>query len=547
MLRLLAVTCCLAASAIAPAPAAAFVAPGRVLLPTTQGAVSNVDAGGAGPAVVLPDGGVVMVTFDTAFKAVTTVALGPDGAPNPAYGSGGTATVSRPAGFSPQQLLRRPDGRLVLVGSRPAANRYQLPRTTLIGLTASGALDASFGAGAIAALELQAGTAALAPDGTLVMTGSAGEISPAIATNPNAPATIRWVVLRLTAGGTIDPAFGVRVIPGPEGINTGGRAVVVRPSGQIVVLGTHGATTQLAGLTAAGTPDPSFNGGVPVTVADAGPELLLRSTGAIEVAGRSQLARYTTAGTLDPAFGAGGIVAFSGFNPSYLPPSMLPAPDGGTLLHGQTRFEPTSTGLPRLHVQRITPWGSTGVGIGIAPHFGGGHAGSPGRTTGSIEQNSFRGTLLRRPDGSYLAVGSVSVVAYSGEGSGRSAGFAAIAEYSPLLAPGGYGGPQQLPRTSVRLPRQRARLDYERRRVLAHVTTNGPGLVLVRIRDAQLRTLAQVVAPAFTAGTTTVRVPLTRTGRSVLRRGGGLRVTARATFRDVLTAHTTRLITGRLR
>jgi citrate lyase beta subunit len=96
--------------------------------------------------------------------------------------------------------------------------------------------------------------------------------------------------------------------------------------------------------------------------------------------------------------------------------------------------------------------------------------------------------------------------------------------------------------------RQHARADYERRRVLAHVTTNGPGLVLVRIRDAHTeRGIAQIVAPAFTAGTTTVRIPLTRTGRRVLRRGHSLRVTAGVAFRDVLTAHANGVITGRLR
>src|SRR5204863_8821645 len=131
----------------------------------------------------------------------------------------------------------------------------------------------------------QGGAAALAPDGSFVATGGAGEISHAIEHNPNAPATFKWLVLRLTAAGAVDPTFGAPVIPGPEGsINTGGRAVVVRPSGQIVVLGTHGAATQLAGLTAAGTPDPSFNGGAPFTVADPGFDLLLRSGGAIEVA-----------------------------------------------------------------------------------------------------------------------------------------------------------------------------------------------------------------------------------------------------------------------
>ena len=50
------------------------------------------------------------------------------GSPNPAYGNGGTSRVTRPAGFSPAQILRQPDGRLVVVGARAPASRYQLPR-----------------------------------------------------------------------------------------------------------------------------------------------------------------------------------------------------------------------------------------------------------------------------------------------------------------------------------------------------------------------------------------------------------------------------------
>jgi uncharacterized delta-60 repeat protein len=539
----------LAVAAAPAAPAAAAVAPGRVLFATTQAPVSNVDAGGAGPAVALPDGGVVMVTYDRTLPAITTVALRPDGSPNPAYGSGGTSRVTRPAGFSPQQILRQPDGRLVIVGERAAATKYQLPRLTLVRLMPNGALDPSFGAGGIAALELQGSAAALAPDGSFVVTGSVGEISPAIEHDPYAPATFRWVVLRLTAAGTIDPAFGAPVIPGAESLNTGGRAVVVRPSGQIVVLGTHAMATQLAGLTAAGSPDLSFNGGAPITLGDPGNELLMHAGGAIDVAGNSHVVRFTAAGTLDASFGAGGVATFGGFNPSYGPPSMLAAPDGGTLLCGQTLFEAARAGLPRLHVLRITPAGTPGAATGLEPRFGGGYASSPhSPTVGTPEQNGFRGALLARPDGSYLAVGETSVVAYSGEGTGRSAGFAAIAAYSPLLAPDdSYGGPQQAARATVSLPRQRARSDYDLRRVLVHVRTNGPGLVLLRIRDGHRRVLAQTVAAAFTAGPATLRAALTKTGRSVLRRGRSLRVIAGVDFRDVLTARSNDAITARLR
>ena len=542
----------LATLTVAVVPAAAAVAPGRVAFSVaTQVPERNVDAAGAGPAVALPDGRVAMVAY-TPGAGLTLVQLRTDGSLDPAFGSAGVARVAVPgARFSASQLLRQPDGRLLVVGTDAIPdNRFELTRFVLIRLTAAGALDPSFGAGGVAPLDLQSSCggcspAALTPDGSIVITGNTGQTSPTIVSDPNAGSTFQWVVRRLTASGATDPAFGTVPVAGPAGAATGGYSTVVRPSGAIVVLGIRDRRPTLAGLTAAGAPDPAFNGGAPATVpVDAPFEVLLRHGGAIDVAGRDRLVRFTPSGAVDATYGRGGTVALSGFNRSYGPPAMLATPDGGTILYGQRTFEPTPAAQPRLVAQRVTRSGTLGATGTLTPAFGGGIA---SRRAG-VELNSFRGGLVPRADGSYLLVGGLSVVRYTGEGEGFSAGYVAAAAYTPLLEPDTtFGGPQRPAQANVSVPRQRARSAGELRRVLVRVTTSGAGLVQLRVRDGRRRILAQDVAAIYAAGTTTVRIPLTSTGRRILRRGRSIRVQVGRDFRDILTARDRGVISGRLR
>ena len=545
---------CIAALTVAAAPAAAAVAPGRVAFSVaTQVPERNVDAGGAGPAVALPDGGVVMIAHGPGAD-LTLVQLRADGSLDPSFGSGGVARVALPGSdrYNPAQLLRRADGRLLVVGTGfAAASRFELPRFVLVGLTAAGGLDPSFGAGGIGPLDLQSSCgggctpAALAPDGSIVITGNTGQLSPAIATDPTAGSDLQWVVRRLTASGATDPAFGTVPVSGPAGVSTAGYSTVVRPSGAIVVLGIRARQPQLAGLTASGAPDPSFNGGAlaPVPV-DAPFGILLRADDAIDVAGRDGLVRFTPSGTIGASYGTGGFVSFGGFNRSYGPPAMLATPDGGTILYGLRQFEPTPAAQPRLQLQRVTRSGTLGAAGTLSPAFGGGIA----SRRGGVEQNAFRAGLVPRADGSYLAVGGLSVVRYTGEGEGFSAGYVAAAAYTPLLEPDtSFGGPQPPARARVLLPRQRARSAAELRRVLVRVRTSGAGLVQLRVRDGRGRILAQDVAAIYAAGTTTVRIPLTTTGRRILRRGRSIGVRIGRDFRDVLTARDRGVTSGRLR
>lgn len=553
MLRRLGLAC-VAVLLVAAAPVAAAVAPGRVAFSVaTQVPERNVDAGGAGPAVPLPGGGVVMIAYGPGAD-LTLVQLRGDGSLDPAFGSGGVARIALPGRerYNPAQLLRRPDGRLLVVGTGfAAAATFELPRFVLVGLTAAGGLDAGFAAGGIAALDLQSSCgggcapAALAPDGAVVITGQTGRFSPTIVTDPTAGSSMQWVVRRLTAGGAPDASFGNALVSGPPGVSTSGYATVVRPSGAIVVLGIRDRRPHLAGLTATGAPDPSFNGGRLAPVPVDGPfQMLLRSGGAIDVAGEGRLVRFTPAGAVDATHGTGGVVAFGDFNRSYGAPTVLATPDGGTIVYGLRRFEPTPAAQPRLQLQRVTRGGTLGAAGTLTPAFGGGVA---NRRAG-VEHNAFRGGLVARADGSYLALGGLSVVRYTGEGEGFSAGYVAAAAYTPLLEPDTtFGGPQLPAQARVRVPRQRARSAAELRRVLARVTTSGAGLLNLRVRDGRGRILAHDVIAIYAAGTTTVRIPLTTTGRRILRRGRSIRVRIGRDFRDILTARDRGVITAGLR
>ena len=264
--------------------------------------------------------------------------------------------------------------------------------------------------------------------------------------------------------------------------------------------------------------------------------------------GLGRLSRFTPAGAVDTSFGPGGAIGLAALGPCNTLPSMLATVDGGTIVQCTPAVQATRPGQTRLSVAEISPGGESGVITGLEPAFGGGLASGRSRTTGQLEQNSFFGSLLARPDGSYLAVGSLNVVRYTGEGEGFSAGFAALAAYTPQLVPDpAFGSRPEAARARVRVLRQRAASDLELGRVLVRVTASGPGLVTLRIRDGRDRILAQNVAPVYAAGAANVRIPLTATGRRLLRRGGSIRVRAGHDFRDLYTERDRGAVSGRLR
>lgn len=533
----------IALSALPAAAAHAAQAPGRVVLPPAFGAPeSNVDASGAGPAVGLPDGGVLLAAGRRGTVVLTR--LRRDGAPEPSFGLGGTARLRVPGdAFSLGQLLRRPDGRLLLVGTTPPASKYEMSRLAVVGLTSQGALDPGFGQGGVARPAANAaggnGTAALQGDGALVLTGGIGRVSPEIETNPNAGADFRWVVARLTPAGTPDAGFGdggVASVPVPGGSNTGGFAVGVTATGRLLTLGRSLGRTLVTALTSTGAPDPGYGGGSQVPVpTDSAFGMLVDPTGRVDVVSTDRVLRLNPAGALDATFGEGGTATYPAL-PGNFSPQVLPTADGGLLVASVTGFDPRPVSQPALRVLRISPGGARGATKDVNPGFGGG-LGSFVRLRAGLEQDGFfPGTLLRRADGSFLLTGGVKIARYTGEGTGFSTGLPAVAALTPALEPDrAFGGPQVPARFAVAVPAQRARSAAGLRRILVRVTASGPGLALLRVRDGRRRVLAQALEPIHAAGRTTVRIGLTKAGRSVLRRGRPVRIRVGHAFRDVLT------------
>lgn len=106
-------------------------------------------------------------------------------------------------------------------------------------MTANGALDASFGSGGFTALDVER-HAASSPVTSPHLTGAKGQISPDANFGEGfGSSKPGWVVRRLTPDGIVDPVFGLVTIPGVADAFTDGSAAVVRPTGQIVVLGVR--------------------------------------------------------------------------------------------------------------------------------------------------------------------------------------------------------------------------------------------------------------------------------------------------------------------
>ena len=240
------------------APAAAAVAPGRVTFPTapSAGHVGNASLE-LSAGVALPGGGVVLAGRDGA-GAIVLAQLRPDGSLDPAFGAAGIAHVVPPTSGPSTlarnlQVLRERDGRLLVVATATRSAANENDQLVVVGVSADGTLDATFGSGGVAAPGvqsscLQCSPAALAPDGSIVLTGDTGQIPPGIAQHPGVVVDFHWVVARLTPTGRLDPRFGAQgivTLPGTSGV---GYASASLPGGAVAVLGATSEARSSRGL-----------------------------------------------------------------------------------------------------------------------------------------------------------------------------------------------------------------------------------------------------------------------------------------------------------
>ncbi|HEY5196562.1 MAG TPA: hypothetical protein VIJ51_06000 [Solirubrobacteraceae bacterium] len=562
-LSLVVVTLCGSSASTAAASAAGpgvALAPGRVVFSVNGGGVAdNVNGGGATIGVALPNGGAVLVgdaigPGENGFYAAQLTA---DGSLDPSFGSAGIAhvTVDTSSFFMPSTMVRQADGKLIVAGYGPQRNLQGSP-IVLVRLDPDGSLDESFGTGGIDDLAIQGTGAGLAllHDGEIVVSGATGAQSSAIATDPFAIPETHWVVAVLSRSGAPDPSFGQAGIATlPETGSYGGQ-VATLADGDIVATGSAEVadlhyTEYLTRLTPTGARDPSFDGGTPLTLVAAPNSMVVNPDGTVVLGLRGSVIRYTAAGALDSGFGSGGLVPIASSDLMQL----LPAPDDGALVilqSGSAYGQVIATRLTGGGAIDPTFGGPTGRSLTIP--FGGGGSGfvvsvRP-RPLGPLAQNSFRdGFFLARPDGSYLSVGGVQVVQGSGEGVGKSIfDFAAAALTSTFAPDPTFGGAVTPLGTDLRVIRQRASTDHARHGIRVELTLSRPGLARVVIR-AHGGVVAQNVLPAFGHGETTIPVELTAYGNTLLRSHRGVKVTATATGRDLLTNTAMATASGTLR
>jgi uncharacterized delta-60 repeat protein len=555
---------CTAAGASAVAPSVA-TAPGRVVVSTDGGVIAkNDDSGGGGaPGVALPDGGAVALAAGPAGQA-TLVALQADGALDPSFGIAGTTTLTPDVqAFSVDQIIRQPDGKLVLLASGSTANDLQFPQLVVLRLDADGALDPSFGAGGAQLLPIQescgCASIALRPGGGYVVSGSTGGQSPSITTNPEATPQTYWVVAGLTASGALDPGFGQSGIATVAGAGSSGDELAVLPDGDIVTdgaiaVGNFRYVSELTRLLPSGEPDPTFNAGTPQTLpAAAGGGLLADPDGTVIVAVPHAIIRYTPAGLPDPTFGSGGIVQIGspattqGFQ-------LLPSPGDGAVvvLENGGEYAEGHDVVERIAANgAVDPTLGGPTGLAFTTPFGGGSSGllttlHP-QVLPPLDQNTFGGNVVQRPDGSYLLLGGVAVSEPTGEGEGRSIDdFAAIALTPSFGLESSFGGPATPLRATIAIIRQRAATARARHGIRVTTDVSAAGLARVVIK-ASGRVVAQSVLPVFAAGPATLPVELTSFGAQWLKGHPRSRLTASLKARDLLTNVATATAAGSLR
>jgi len=132
----------------------------------------------------------------------------------------------------------------------------------------------------------------------------------------------RLTLVRVTSGGTLDPAFGNngKAVAPPLGYWDQATAIALEPDGKIIVVGSvsvakHGTQLGLMRYLPNGRLDTEFGTGGTVLTNFAvlgDPAVALQPDGKIVVGGSSDgdfaLARYRSDGALDPSFGGGDTV-----------------------------------------------------------------------------------------------------------------------------------------------------------------------------------------------------------------------------------------------
>jgi uncharacterized delta-60 repeat protein len=304
----------------------------------------------------------------------------PDGSVDDGFGTGGLAAAAvGAAGAAASALALQPDGRILVAGAAFAHGTTSDQFATdddfaLVRYTPDGRLDLGFGSGGIVTTDFGSGDAGARPaldraggvavqsDGRIVVGGSTRGDHQAFA------------VARYTVDGALDSSFGVGGKAQIPAQSAQVYAVIVQPTGDLVLAGTAGASGggstapfALARFRADGRPDLTFGSEGVVTTSFEGSRSGARAAatqsdgklliggarfGAPSAQGEAlpqsgfALARYTVDGRIDAAFGESGRVLTNMGDAGATPLSLAVQPDGKIIAAGLVFFRVQASAGP---------------------------------------------------------------------------------------------------------------------------------------------------------------------------------------------------------
>jgi uncharacterized delta-60 repeat protein len=361
-----------------------------------------------GSVVVLADESIVVTGQGNSTKDFFTEELNPDGSQNESFAkaTGGTSTVDFGGEDAANDMVRQPDGKLVIVGSTSAGGgSFAIAR-----LNADGTLDTSFSGDGKQTVDFGGNDAAekvaLTSEGKIVVSGEGG-------------GGTDMAVTRLNSDGSVDTSFGTS---GKELIDFGGtetaRGLAIQPDGKLLVEGSTSAVGEgdlaIARLNPNGGLDSSFSGDGKLTLGYGAPNefgtgVVVQQNGRIVVMGSDAdvdrdfvVSRLNADGSVDTSFGANGTATVE-YGGDEFDGDVVLQPDGNIVLVGSTNFGPDfDMAVSRLIGDPPTSTPPPGGGSSPAPGSG---SGSPfavfssGASRGLPFGTSFDGRASSAPFG----------------------------------------------------------------------------------------------------------------------------------------------------
>jgi uncharacterized delta-60 repeat protein len=315
--------------------------------------LERVNSGGTvndigGSVIVLPDESIVVtgeanatVKQEGGNGNFFTEELNPDGTQNESFAkaTGGASTVDFGGEDIANDMVRQPDGKLVIVGSTSTdGGDFAIAR-----LNADGSPDTSFGSGGKQTVNFGGDDAAervaLTAEGKIVVIGEGGS-------------TNNMVITRLNSDGSIDKSF---ASSGEEQVDFGGtetaRGLAIQADGKILVEGSTsavgGGDLAIARLNPDGGLDPSFSGDGKLTLGygaleEFGTGVVVQQNGRIVVMGSDAdldrdfvVSRLNADGTVDASFGVNGTATVE-YGGNEFDGDVVLQPDGNIVLVGST-------------------------------------------------------------------------------------------------------------------------------------------------------------------------------------------------------------------